>query len=62
MKTWKMQTYWYLGFLALVGVWKAPDVWAYLTAGQGDWTVLINLLWFGWLFNFVPSRVEDGAE
>ncbi len=48
--------YWYLGFLALVGVWKLPLIGAYLTQGQGSALVLLNLLWFGWLTQFIPTR------
>lgn len=58
----QMRTHWYLGFLALVGLWKLPDVWAFVTAGQGNWTVLLNLLWFGWLHEFIPVRTSEKGD
>lgn len=58
MKSYKLQPYWYLGFLALIGVWHLPEVWAYVAQGQGAWHSLLGLLWFGWAFNFLPEVVD----
>lgn len=59
MKNWEFKEHWYLGFLALVGVWKLPAIWAYVTAGEGSAFVLISLLWFGWIFQLIPTRKSE---
>lgn len=51
----KMKPYWWLGFLALIGFYKLPQVIAYFDQGGSAWT-LLSLLWFLWLFEFVPVR------
>lgn len=49
----KMQIHWYLGFLALVGIYKLPAV---LGALQGEASAFgfANLLWFLWLLYLTP--------
>jgi hypothetical protein len=33
MTNWEFKPHWYLGLLALVGIWKLPTVWAYVMDG-----------------------------
>ncbi|MBW3227221.1 hypothetical protein [Marinobacter adhaerens] len=54
----KMKPYWWLGFLALIGVYKLPQVIAYFEHGGSAWT-LVSLLWFFWLLEFIPVRQRD---
>lgn len=50
----KLQTHWYLGILALIGIYNLP---VSLAAVQGDAPAygLANLLWFVWLLYLVPA-------
>ena len=41
----KMQKYWFLGFLGLIGFCKVPTIWAVIADGA-HWMGLSNLLWF----------------
>jgi hypothetical protein len=56
MKNWKMQKYWYLSVLGLVGFWKFPHVWQVITNQSDNYWDLLNLLWFLWLSYLVPKR------
>lgn len=51
----KLQKHWYLGFLALIGIYKLP-----LIIGALQWDAsllaLTNLLWFAWLTFLIPTR------
>lgn len=51
----KMQKYWYLGFLSLIGFYRLPLMLDYLQGAENSWLVLTNLLWFLWLLNFIPE-------
>ena len=57
----KMQKYWYLGFLGLIGFYKAPTIWAVIADGA-HWMGLSNLLWFLWLFYFVPQTTRKDTD
>lgn len=56
MTNWEFKPHWYLGLLALVGIWKLPTVWAYVLDGQGTALTLTNLLWLFWAFELIPVR------
>lgn len=55
----KMQTHRYLGFLALVGIYKLPAVLAALR-GAAPLFGFANLLWFLWLL--YPAPVNKSPE
>ncbi|USG61117.1 hypothetical protein NBZ79_18330 [Sneathiella marina] len=57
----KLQKYWYLGFLGLIGLYKLPVLWAAFT-GAGHWGDFLNILWLYWFFCFVPERKPEGQE
>lgn len=54
----KMQKHWYLGLLGLIGLYKAPTLWAAIN-GMGDWTDFLNVLWFLWFFYFWPEAKPE---
>lgn len=56
-----MKSNWYLGFLALIGLYKLPEVWAFFQGVASAW-VLLNLLWFMWLGYFVPEKHTSEHE
>ena len=49
-KQYKLNKYWYLGFLSVFGL---PDAYRFL---QGDVYSGWMLLWFLWLIDFIPSK------
>lgn len=51
----KMQKRWWLGFIGLVGVWKAPTVLAAVRGDGSAWDFLW-LTWLIWLLYFIPER------
>ncbi|MEH6525696.1 MAG: hypothetical protein V7723_06455 [Sneathiella sp.] len=56
----KMQKYWYLGFLGLIGLYKLPVFWTALT-GTGHWSDFLNILWLLWFFYFVPETKPEAT-
>lgn len=55
MDNYKKNAYWYLGFLGFIGFYKLPKI---LLVFQGEiaaWE-LTNVLWFLWLFYFIPTK------
>lgn len=51
----KLQKYWYLGFLGLIGIYHLPALMATFQ-GDGSWWGMTNALWFLWFVNFIPER------
>ena len=58
MKKTKFDTYWYLGFLGSIGLYKLPLVLQYFQGNGSGWE-LTNLLWFFWFLNFIPKNKTD---
>lgn len=57
----KMQKHWYLGFLSLIGFYHIPTIWAVVVDGA-HWVGLSNLLWFLWVFYFVPETEQTDKD
>ena len=57
----KMQKYWYLSALALIGFYKLPLIFGFFH-GTEPANVLLNLLWFGWLLCLIPEWEEAPKE
>lgn len=55
MNNYKVNKYWYLGFLGLIGFYKLPEVLFFFQGNASAWE-LTNLLWFTWLFHFIPTK------
>lgn len=58
MTKWVMQKEWPLGLIGLVGIWKVPEIWAFLTGASGSWWDFANLLWFLWFLYFLPEETD----
>jgi len=56
-----MQKHWYLGFLALIGFYKLPAIWGAIQ-GEASLFGIANLLWFLWLFYFMPADKDREAS
>ncbi|MFT6261795.1 MAG: hypothetical protein ACJASH_002372 [Bermanella sp.] len=50
-----MNKYWWLGFLGFFGFYKLPVTIGFFQ-GTEHWSVLINLLWFFWFWEFIPKK------
>ncbi|MEE9363533.1 MAG: hypothetical protein V3U92_13125 [Cellulophaga sp.] len=55
MKTYKLEKYWYLGFLGFIGFYELPLVLNYFQGNGSIWS-LTHLLWFLWFFHFAPKN------
>ncbi len=57
----RMQKYWYLGFLGLVGIYFLPEV-TKVFSGEASLWKLTNILWFLWFLNFIPDGKSEKRE
>lgn len=57
----KMQKFWYLGFLGLIGFYFVPDA-IHAFEVEGHWLEAQGLLWFGWFLCFWPEEADTKEE
>lgn len=50
----RLQKYWYLGVLGVVGIYAFPDLTKVFSGEHSLWS-LTNLAWFLWFLNFLPE-------
>ena len=55
MENYKLDTYWFLGFLGFVGFYKLTLI-INCFYGQETFWELLNVLWFSWFLYFIPKK------